>query len=59
MLPNANERLWPVVFAAATAIASKNIFRAQTGKGARHFFNPHNLGILTLVLFPWVGIAPP
>ena len=26
----------------------------------RHFFNPSNFGItLTLLLFPWVGIAPP
>jgi hypothetical protein len=42
------------------AIASKNIIRARIGKGTRHFFNPSNLGIsLTLVLFPWVGIAPP
>jgi hypothetical protein len=60
MLIYANDRQWPVAFAAAAAIASKNIFRAQMGKGSRHFFNPSNFGIsLTLVLFPWIGIAPP
>ncbi len=60
MLLYANDRLWPVAFAAAAAIASKNIFRARVGQGSRHFFNPSNFGIsLTLVLFPWVGIAPP
>lgn len=45
MLLYANERPRPVVFAAATAIASKNIFRARIGKGTPHFFNPSNLGI--------------
>ena len=32
----------------------------DTGKGSRHFLNPSNFGItLTLLLYPWVGIAPP
>lgn len=60
MLLYANERLWPVAFAACAAIASKNVLRAKVGSGTRHFLNPSNLGIsLTLVLFPWIGIAPP
>jgi enediyne biosynthesis protein E5 len=60
MLLYANDRLWPIVFATTAAIASKVLFRAPVGKGARHFFNPSNFGIsLTLVLFSWVGIAPP
>lgn len=60
MLLYANDRLWPIVFATAAAIASKVIFRAPVGKGVRHFFNPSNFGItLTLLLFSWVGIAPP
>jgi hypothetical protein len=30
------------------------------GNGERHFLNPSNFGITaTLLLFPWVGIAPP
>jgi len=60
MLLYANERLWVICFASATAIASKTLFRAPFGKGSRHFLNPSNFGIaVTLVLFPWVGIAAP
>jgi len=60
MLLYPNELLWPVAFTAAVAIGSKKIFRAPVEKGSRHFFNPSNLGIsVTLVLFPWIGIAPP
>jgi enediyne biosynthesis protein E5 len=60
MLLYANERLWPIAFATATAICAKVIFRAPAGNGTRHFFNPSNFGItITLLLFPWVGIAPP
>ena len=58
MLLYANERLLPIAFATAVAIGSKAIFRLPGGK--RHFFNPSNFGItITLLLFPWVGIAPP
>jgi hypothetical protein len=60
MLLYANDRLWVVAFAAAVAIGSKAIFRVRVGRGTRHVFNPSNLGITaTLLLFPWVGIAPP
>lgn len=60
MLLYANDRLWVVSFAAAAAIASKYLFRAPIGKGVRHYFNPSNFGItITLLLFSWVGIAPP
>jgi len=60
MLLYANERLWVVAFAAAVAISSKLLFRAPTPSGSRHFLNPSNFGItLTLLLFSWVGIAPP
>jgi len=68
MLLYANERFWVVAFAAAVAIASKALLRAPfvvpelppERWPTRHFFNPSNLGItLTLLLFPWVGIAPP
>ena len=58
MLLYANERLLPIAFATAVAIASKAIFRLPGRK--RHFFNPSNFGItITLLLFPWIGIAPP
>jgi len=61
MLIYPNSRLWPVAFAAALSIASKVIFRAPVGNGqTQHIFNPSNLGITaTLILFPWVGLAPP
>jgi enediyne biosynthesis protein E5 len=60
MLLYANERLLPIAFAAAVAIASKHVFRAGVNGATRHFFNPSNLGITaTLLAFPWVGIAQP
>jgi Na+-translocating ferredoxin:NAD+ oxidoreductase RnfD subunit len=60
MLLYTNERLWPTVFASIVAIASKAIFRVPVDGASRHVFNPSNLGIsVTLLLFPWVGIAPP
>jgi enediyne biosynthesis protein E5 len=60
MLLYANELLLPIAFAAAVAIGSKRIFRAQVENGTRHFFNPSNFGItVTLLACPWVGIAPP
>jgi Na+-translocating ferredoxin:NAD+ oxidoreductase RnfD subunit len=60
MLLYANDRIPPIVFAAATAIASKHVFRAFVNGAKRHFFNPSNLGITaTLLAFPWVGIAQP
>ena len=55
-----NERLFPILFATAVAVGSKHIFKAQIGNVKRHFMNPSNIGIsTTLILFPWVGIAPP
>ncbi|MBV8607365.1 MAG: hypothetical protein JO034_07880 [Singulisphaera sp.] len=60
MLLYANERLAPIAFAASVAIGSKVLVRVPVGDGARHCLNPSNTGIAaTLLLFPWVGIAPP
>jgi enediyne biosynthesis protein E5 len=60
MLLYANEPLMPIIFASAVAVGSKAIFRIGSGKNSRHFFNPSNFGItVTLLLFPWVGIAQP
>lgn len=60
MLLYANDRLLLIAFASAIAIGSKAIVRAPVGNSTRHFLNPSNLGItITLLLFPWVGIAPP
>jgi hypothetical protein len=67
MLVYANERLWAMAFASAVAIGSKALFRVSAGpvladgwRASRHVFNPSNFGVTaTLLLFPWVGGAPP
>jgi hypothetical protein len=67
MLIYANEHLWVMAFASAVAISSKALLRVRVGvaapggtRGTRHVFNPSNLAVsLTLLLFPWVGGAPP
>lgn len=60
MLLYPNARLMPIVFASAVAIVSKSIFRVALPNGNRHFLNPSNFGITaTLLLFPFVSIAPP
>lgn len=60
MLLYPNEHVFPIVFAVTVAISSKYIFRITIQGVSRHFMNPSNTGIaLTLILFPWVGIAPP
>jgi hypothetical protein len=60
MLLYSGDRILPVVFAAMVAIASKATFRMKVDGRPRHFLNPSNFGItVTLLLFSWVGIAPP
>lgn len=61
MLLYTNQSFWPLVFAVAVGVGSKFIFRAPTGNGqTRHFLNPSNTGIAaTVVVFPWIGVAPP
>ncbi len=60
MLLYSNARVAPIAFAAAVAIVSKFVLRVRVDGRPRHFMNPSNLGIVvTLLCFPWVGIAPP
>jgi len=61
MLIYPNERLTPIIFAAALSLASKVLIRAPIGNGqTQHVFNPSNLGItVTLFLLPAAGLAPP
>lgn len=55
-----NELLLPIAFASCLAIASKVLFRAPFGSGTQHVYNPSNFGLtMTLLLCPWVSIAPP
>lgn len=61
MLLYPNERLMPIAFAAVASIASKVLVRIRLPDGKQtHVLNPSNIGIiLTLMLFPAVGQAPP
>ncbi|EST23908.1 hypothetical protein [Streptomyces roseochromogenus] len=60
MLLYANSRIWPTLLAAIVGVSSKYLFRVRVMGKARHVLNPSNFGIVTvLLLFPWVGIAPP
>lgn len=60
MLLYSGDSVWPTMFAAAVAIASKATLRVAVQGRMRHFLNPSNFGItVTLLLFPWVSIAPP
>lgn len=60
MLLYSNDRVGPIMFAVIVAIASKSIVRLRLNGSSRHFLNPSNFGIAaTLLIFPWVGIAPP
>jgi Na+-translocating ferredoxin:NAD+ oxidoreductase RnfD subunit len=60
MLIYTNEQMWPIVVATTVAIGSKAVFRVSVENGSRHFLNPSNFGIsVVLLLFPWVGAAPP
>ncbi|GAA4872685.1 enediyne biosynthesis protein UnbU [Saccharopolyspora cebuensis] len=60
MLLYGNTSLWPYLFAVVVANSSKYLVRARIRGRLRHLLNPSNCGIaVTLVLFPWVGIAPP
>ncbi|TCO59658.1 enediyne biosynthesis protein UnbU [Actinocrispum wychmicini] len=60
MLLYGNSSLWPYVFAVVVANASKYIVRVRVNGKLRHVLNPSNTGIaVTLLLFDWVGIAPP
>lgn len=55
-----NDTLWPYVLAVVIAISSKYLVRVRVGNRLRHVLNPSNAGIVAvLLLFPWVGIAPP
>ncbi|MDE3723236.1 enediyne biosynthesis protein UnbU [Nocardiopsis sp. N85] len=60
MLLWGNESLWPYLFAVTVAVVGKHLIRIPVNGRRRHVLNPSNFGIVvTLLLFPWVGIAPP
>ncbi|NIJ13038.1 hypothetical protein FHU38_003382 [Saccharomonospora amisosensis] len=60
MLLYGNASVWPYVLAVVVANASKYLIRLRVKDKLRHVLNPSNTGIVVvLLLFPWVGIAPP
>ncbi|MFF5212421.1 enediyne biosynthesis protein UnbU [Streptosporangium sp. NPDC000396] len=69
MLLYGNAHLMPVALAVLIAVGSKYVLRVrvpsrmrQRGASAsgRHYLNPAAFGVVAvLLLFPWVGIAPP
>ena len=60
MLLYGNNRLTPTICAVTIAVASKYLIRIRIGGRLKHVLNPSNGGIVAvLLLFPWVGIAPP
>jgi hypothetical protein len=60
MLLYGNASVWPYLFAVVVAHATKYLIRLRVGGKLRHVLNPSNAGIVvTLLLFGWVGIAPP
>lgn len=60
MLLYANDRIAPVLFGVVVAVSQKALLQAPINGRMRHYMNPSNLGITaTLLVFPWVSIAPP
>jgi enediyne biosynthesis protein E5 len=60
MLLYVNDQVLVMMFAVMVAISGKWLFQAPVRGRMRHYMNPSNLGIASvLLLFPWVSIAPP
>jgi hypothetical protein len=60
MLIYVNDKIWVMMFAVTIAVSTKWILRVPVRGKLRHYMNPSNFGILSiLVLFPWGSIAPP
>ena len=60
MLLYGNASVWPYLLAVLIANAAKYVVRFRVRGKLKHVLNPSNTGIVVvLLLFPWVGIAPP
>jgi hypothetical protein len=61
MLIYVNDRIWVMLFGVVLAVSAKWVLRAPVKGKLRHYMNPSNLGLASLlVLFPaWISIAPP
>ena len=55
-----NDQILVLMLAVMIGVGGKWLLRVPVGGRMRHFMNPSNLGILTvLLLFPWANLAPP
>ncbi|WP_019811723.1 hypothetical protein [Saccharomonospora halophila] len=60
MLIYVNDQVWLMIFGVTVSVGAKWVLRAPVRGRLRHFMNPSNLGITTiLLLVPWASIAPP
>ncbi|WP_326854026.1 enediyne biosynthesis protein UnbU [Actinocrinis sp.] len=60
MLLYSGSNISATVLAAVVGVSSKYLIRIRVRGAGRHVLNPSNTGIVAvLLLFPWVGIAPP
>jgi hypothetical protein len=60
MLTYVNDRVLMMMFGVTVAVGAKWVLRAPVKGRLRHFMNPSNFGIATiLVIYPWASIAPP
>ena len=61
MLLYANNQFLPVALGVVVGVSAKHALRAPIGGKMRHFMNPSNFGIATVLLLlgSWVSIAPP
>jgi hypothetical protein len=54
-----NDRLWIMALAVALAIGSKHVLRVRLNGRLRHFMNPSNFAIATvLIAYQWTGVLP-
>jgi hypothetical protein len=60
MLIYVNDRVTVMLFGVTVAVGAKWVLRAPVKGKLRHFMNPSNLGIATILwVYPWASIAPP
>jgi len=60
MLTYVNDRVTVMLFGVTVAVGAKWVLRAPVKGRLRHFMNPSNLGIATILwVYPWASIAPP
>jgi hypothetical protein len=61
MLLYANDQFWPIAFGVIVGVGAKHILRAPIAGRMRHYMNPSNFGITSVLVFfsGWVSLAPP